>query len=282
MSERIAPQKHRLVHRDSARRPGELGAERADQPRDRRRSSSSAPLARTASTLRKLRPAKVRLALRRRWFEYRLERTPLRKVDGLVHLGSSYGGWTLPGGLIDSSWTCYLVGAGGDITVDLELIHRYGVTVRSIEPVADYVARAREHAGGETHFSAYQAAIAVHDGPIRMQATHDPTSQSVSAAQLYESDDFVELPGRTLPSVMAELGDEQISLLKLDIEGSEFEVLPTLDLRAMGVKVFATQLHHTGSVADAQGLIRGLDDQGYVPIACRSSAKLTFARRDLI
>jgi hypothetical protein len=31
---------------------------------------------------------------------------------------------------------------------------------------------------------------------------------------------------------MAELGDERIDLLKIDIEGSAYELLPTLDLRA--------------------------------------------------
>jgi hypothetical protein len=71
-------------------------------------------------------------------------------------------------------------------------------------------------------------------------------------------------------------------LLKLDIEGSEYELLPTLDLPALGVKVFATQLHHTGSVADARGLISRLREQGYDAVACRSAVKLTFVSRELI
>lgn len=200
----------------------------------------------------------------------------------MIELGSSYGGWILPGDLIEPSWVCYLVGAGGDVTVDLDLIQRYGVTVRSFDAVTDYVDGARERANGEPRFSAHHAAIAAKDGPIRMQVTHDPVSQSVSAAQLYDSHSFVELPGRTLPSLMAELDDRQIDLLKLDIEGSEYEVLPTLDLPALGVKVFAIQLHHTGSVADARKLIAGLGTQGYDPVACRSAVKLTFVRRDLI
>jgi FkbM family methyltransferase len=224
----------------------------------------------------------MRSALRRRWFERQVPRTPLRPATGLVELGSSYGGWVLPCDLIEPTWTCYLVGAGGDISVDLELIHRYGVTVRSFDAVADYVETARAHAPDEPRFSAHHAAIATADGPIRMQVTHDPHSQSVSAAQLYDSERFIELPGRTLPSIMSELGDQRIDLLKLDIEGSEYEVLPTLDLRGMGVKVFATQLHHTGSVADARRLIAGLRDQGYDPVACRPAVKLTFAHRDLL
>jgi FkbM family methyltransferase len=232
--------------------------------------------------VKKLRPAKVSSGLRRRWFEYRVPRTPIREVPGTIHMGSDYGGWMIPAGLIEPGWTCYLVGAGGDVSFDLELIRNYGATVRSVDAVADYVQRAREEAGDQPGFTAVHAAVALQDGPIRMQVTHDPGSQSVSAAQLYDSEDFIELPGRTLPSLMAELGDQQIDLFKLDIEGSEYQVLPTLDLNALGVKVFATQLHHTDSVKAALGLIANLREQGYDAVACRSAVKLTFARRDLI
>jgi FkbM family methyltransferase len=233
-------------------------------------------------SLGKLRPAKVRSALRRRWFEYQVPRTELRSLPGLVELGSSYGSWILPVGLIESSWTCYMVGAGGDVTVDLALAGGYGVTVRAFDPVAEYVEAARADGKGEPRFSVHQAAIAVRDGPIRMQVTHHPGSQSVSAAQLYDTHSFIELPGRTLPSLMAEFGDEQIDLLKIDVEGSEYELMPTLDLPGLGVKVFAIQLHHNRSVAEARGLIAKVRDDGYDAVACLSPAKFTFVRRDLI
>jgi FkbM family methyltransferase len=235
-----------------------------------------------ASSLRKLRPAKVRNALRRRRFEYLVPRLQFSGAPGLVDLGTSYGGWTVPVELIEPSWVCYCVGAGGDVSFDLELIRRYGVEVRTFDPVADYVARAQEQGAAEPRFSARQAAIATVDGPIRMQVTHDPQSRSVSSAGLYESEDFIEVPGRTLPSLMAELGDERIDLLKLDIEGAEYEVLPTIDMRALGVKVFATQLHHPGSVGEARALIAGLGKQGYEPVACRSAVKVTFVLGDLL
>lgn len=235
------------------------------------------------SGMQKLRPAKVRSALHRRWFERQLPRTELREAPGLVHVGDPhYGGWTIPGELVRPSSICYCVGAGGDISFDLELIRRYGVTVRAFDPVADYVQRAREDAGDEPSFTIHQAAIAGSDGPLRMQLTHDPGSGSVSPAGLYDSHDYVEVPGRTLASLMDELGDEQIELLKLDIEGGEFDVIPTLDLRALGVRIFATQMHHNGSVADARGLIAKLRRDGYDAVACVPAVKLTFVRRDLL
>jgi FkbM family methyltransferase len=152
--------------------------------------------------------------------------------------------------------------------------------VRAIEPVAEYVAQAEKLTADEPRVTTHEVAVTMQDGPLRMQITHDPQSRSVSSAGLYDTEKFTEVPGRTLPSLMRELGDERIDLLKLDIEGAEYEVLPTLDLRALGVRVFSTQLHHTGSVAQARALIAGLREQGYVPVACRPVVKLTFMREE--
>jgi len=228
----------------------------------------------------KLRPAKVRSAVHRRWFERRVATTTLTPLPGLTDVGTSYGGWTIPGQLIDDSWLCYCIGAGGDVSFDLALIDRYVATVRSIEPVAEYVEEAMRAAAGRDRFSAYQAAIATADGPIRMQVTHDPGSRSLSAVGLYDTDRYIEVPGRTLESLMTELGDDHIDLLKLDIEGSEYDVVPALDLRALGVGVFATQLHHTASVRAARSLIEQVRSQGYQPVAIRPVLKITFLRDD--
>jgi FkbM family methyltransferase len=231
----------------------------------------------------RLHPAKIRAGLRRRWFQHRMERTPLRETGGLELLGNpDYGGWIVPTALIEAGWVCYSVGAGGETSFDMELIERYGMIVRSIDPVAEYVKIAIEHAHGEPRLTAHQAAVATVDGPLRMQITHDPNSQSVSPAGLYDTRSYVELPGRTLPSLMVELGDSKIDLLKLDVEGGEYELIPTLDLKALGVKVFATQLHHTGSVGEARRLVVELAEQGYEAVACHPAVKLTFARRDLL
>jgi FkbM family methyltransferase len=237
---------------------------------------------RSRSSIRKLRPAKIRNATTRRWFESRLSRLSLVEMPGLVEFGTAYGGWIVPADVIEPSWVCYSAGMGGDISFDLELIRRCGVTVRAFDAVAGYVEDGIRQTAGEPRLSAHHAAIASTDGVVRMQVTHHPRSRSVSSARLYESHRFIELPGRALPSLMQELGDDHIDLLKLDIEGGEYELVPTLDLRGLGVRVFAAQLHHNGTVRDAHSLIARLRDQGYEPVASRPVVKLTFAARDLL
>ncbi len=228
----------------------------------------------------KLRPAKISSALRRRWFERRLANLPLEGQVPILELGTAYGGWKVPEGLLDDDSVCYCVGTGADISFDLELIRRYGVSVRAFDPVEDFGRQAEAAAAGEPRFTFVHAAITSREGPVRMQVHHQQGSRSVSAAGLYDSHTWVEAPGRTLPSLMRELGDERIDLLKLDVEGAEYELLPTLDLRGLGVRVFATQLHHTGTVADARMLVGGLKAQGYRLVAQRPVVKLTFLRSE--
>lgn len=226
---------------------------------------------------RKLRPAKIRSALRRRWFEWRLERMPIEPGPPIVELGSSYGGWKIPDGIVGEGDICYCIGAGGDISFDLELIHRYGAVVRAVDPVREYGAQALRQAGGDSRFSFRVVALTTRDGPIRMQPHHERSSASLSAAGLYDTHEWTEVPGLTLASLMREFGDEHIDLLKLDLEGLEYELVPTLDLVALGVRVFALQLHHTGSVRQATRIIEQLRRQGYRLVAQRRALKLAFA-----
>jgi FkbM family methyltransferase len=172
---------------------------------------------------RKLRPRKVRSALHRREFEWRLARLPIE-----------------PGP--QAGQICYCIGDGGDITFDLELIRRYGAVVRAVDPVEAYEAWALAAAGDEPGFSFRRAAVTTTDGPVKMQSHHEPESRSLSAAGLYDSDDWTEVAGRRLTTLMQEFGDDHIDLLKLDVEGIEYELVPTLDLVALGVSVFAVQL----------------------------------------
>lgn len=225
-----------------------------------------------------LRPTKVSNAVRRRVFEAALRRVRASQHSGVEDVGTSYGGWALPGGEIPHGGVAYCVGAGGDIHTDLELARRWGMTVRCIEPVEGFCAQAREESAGIANFVVVQAAVGVRDGPMRMTVSPHPGASSVSSAGLYLGTQSVTVQGRTVASLMRELGDTRIDLLKLDVEGAEYDVLPTLDLRGLGVGVFATQIHHNGGLRAGRQLIQLVRDQGYDLVGHRETIKLTFLR----
>lgn len=232
-----------------------------------------------AATATKLRPAKVSGALRRRWFERQMASIPLTPYEPMVHLGTPYGGWWVPDDLIGPDWLCYSVGAGSDISFDLELIARYGARVRAFDPFEVFGQMAERAAAGDPRFSFHEAAVTATDGPVRMYGRQDDENGSVSAANLYGAGTSFVKRGRSLPSLMDELGDTEVQLLKLDVEGSEYELLPTLDLPAMGVRVLGVELHHNQPASQARELVAGLAARGYVPVWCKHPSTFTFVRR---
>src|SRR5690242_13840895 len=55
-------------------------------------------------------------------------------ISPLERLGSYYGGWYVPTGIIRPDWICYCVGVGIDATFDLALVDRFGCHVVSLDP----------------------------------------------------------------------------------------------------------------------------------------------------
>jgi FkbM family methyltransferase len=233
---------------------------------------------RTGRLSRLLNPARVRSTLHRRWFEWHLSRVAIEPYAPLIELGTEWGGWVVPDDLIDASWTCYCIGAGSDVSFDLALIDRFGATVRSADPLGVFRRQAEARAGGDPRFRFFEAALASRDGPLEMYGAEDPQSGSLSEANLYGTRRRVTKSGRTLPSLMAEAGDERADLLKLDIEGSEYSVLRELDLRSLGVRVLCVELHASESVREARALIERIRGQGYRLVHCKRPANYTFVK----
>jgi FkbM family methyltransferase len=227
---------------------------------------------------RLLSPAKISTAARRRWFERQLADLPVTGYAPLVHLGSDWSGWDIPDDLVKADWTAYCVGAGDDVSFDLELIARYGCLARTFDPSEEFRDRALAQAAGDPRFSFLAVAVSPEDGPLRMYDGEDPSVDYHSAANLFGTKPVAEFPGRTLPSLMQEYGDEHLDLLKLDVEGLEYEVLRDLDLAELGVRILCVELHHTASVRDAHELLDDLEHQGFRLVHHRRPANLSFVR----
>ena len=231
--------------------------------------------------LRKLRsPALIRKALRRRLFARRMRRIRAAWVPGLERLGSEYGGWVVPAGMIGSGWLCYSAGAGFDVSFDMALLAR-GARVRAFDPLDIFRDMAVREAGGDPRYSFSEVAIATEDGPVTMFGRQDEEIGSVSAVNLYGVETTHEIPGRALPSLMDEHGDERVDLLKLDIEGSEYEVLDRLDLPSLGVKVLCVELHENASPRRAKSLLGSIAEQGYEIVHTGEESNFTLLSREL-
>ena len=131
----------------------------------------------------------------------------------------------MPTRLIGSTWRCYCAGVGEDVTFDLGLIERFGCAVVAFDPTPRAVAHAEPIAAREPRFRFLPVGLWSEDTTLRFYRPADPSHVSHSAVNLQRTNEWFEAPVQRLDSLMAELGDSSIDLLKLDIEGAEFGVV---------------------------------------------------------
>lgn len=133
-----------------------------------------------------------------------------------------------PDGLSPSS-VVYSFGVGQNIRLDLDLIHRFGLTVHAFDPTPKACAWLRTQSL-PAEFRFHPIGIAAFDGEQTFYAprranSFDYTSipRSLDCAQ-----PVLRAPVRRLSTLMRELGHGRVDLLKLDIEGGEYAVIADL------------------------------------------------------
>jgi len=154
----------------------------------------------------------------------------------LIRLGSYYGGWWVPIESLSPKFdhkVCISAGIGGDITFDRELLE-VGYRVIALDPLELCVLFANETLSNYSKFTAVPAGLWNETGTQRFFAPknseHDAWSVTNSqATSIEESQSF---PVITIQDVLCEYPEVSISeysILKMDIEGAELEVLRNLN-----------------------------------------------------
>lgn len=150
--------------------------------------------------------------------------------------------WTIcPDGL-DSKSIVYSGGVGSDISFEHELVNHFRCEVVLFDPSPtglETMSRP-EHKIPQFHF--FPVALAGHTGTLKMAPPLDPQGDAwfpqANAART------IEVPCTDLPSLLERNGHEHIDLLKLDIEGSEYEVIDQILNRRIPVRQICVEFHH--------------------------------------
>jgi FkbM family methyltransferase len=152
---------------------------------------------------------------------------PVKPRSDLQKLGSEQCGWIVPLDRIREGAIAYCAGAGEDITFDLELAKR-GCAVFTIDPTPRAVAHVNATAATVTNLRLIPVGLWSSDTTLRFYAPRDPKHVSHSVVNLQRTSDYFEARCMSLGSLMESLGHTYVDILKMDIEGAEFEVLETI------------------------------------------------------
>ena len=191
-----------------------------------------------------------------------------------ITLGNRYADWTICPDLINPDSVIYSFGVGEDISFDLLLMDRFKVQVYAFDPSPDSISWLENQDVPEGfHFNPY--GLAGRDGEIIFEEPMDPGARSLRMSQAEDSGNAETEPGgmvvhklpvHRLPTVVKKLGHDRIDILKMDIEGAEYEVIEDIISLEVPVTQVLIEFHHRFKevgVSKTKEAIRKLNGAGY-------------------
>jgi FkbM family methyltransferase len=167
----------------------------------------------------------------------------LRKAELVTLCASgSICPWTIcPEGLNARS-TVYSGGIGSDISFEHELVKKFGceVVLCDPSPTGKKTMSLPENQLPQFHY--FQLGLAGRRGKLKLSPPDDPQGDSWFAST--GSSAQLEVECTDLSSLMKQGGHEHIDLLKLDIEGCEYEVIDQILESRLPVKQICVEYHH--------------------------------------
>lgn len=223
-------------------------------------------------------PAELRHAFRvvKRWIRARAGLDVFVRPQcsvPLVSLGHGPGSWAVwPDGLGSGS-VLYSCGVGRDISFERAMIARYGLTVHAFDPTPLALTWARSQQL-PANFHLHELGIASHDGVARFQPPTKLKFESFSMVRSSGLGQPVDAPVRRFRSLAGLLGHTKVDILKMDIEGAEYDVLPDVLGSNIPVGQILLEFHHRWKelgAARTRQAIASLEAAGYLVAAVSSS-----------
>lgn len=227
--------------------------------------------------------------LKERYRHYRLHRERvLEPVDlPVAKLGGSKG-WPVVPALINSDSVVYAFGVGAYVDWDLQMIQQFGVQVHAFDPTPESIEWAtRQQFPSEFHFHDY--GLAAFDGILNFYPPKKPGRFNYSQdLRKFNHADQSLVPGQVfrLSTILNDLGHSRIDVLKIDVEGTEFDCLPEILDSGIEIGQLLVEIHYnhpSRSFPEGARLLKRVTDAGFQCFDISSRGfEFAFVNRQLI
>lgn len=210
--------------------------------------------------------------LSRLYVDSQLEESPAI----LSRYGSGEGAWFAPSAIPDGA-VIYCGGVGVDATFDFDLKSRTGAEVHSFDPTPKAIAYMA--AQNECGVAFHPWGMLDEDKVVRFYTPLSDTHQSSFIHDLHRTGKYIEAQCYKITSIMKKLKHDNIFMLKIDIEGSWYEVI--LDMMKDGVRpvVLNVEFDSPAPVWRVRRAMAALRREGYAPVK-RQKDNVTLLRRE--
>ena len=199
------------------------------------------------------------------------------KIDKAIHGGEcGYGGWVVHEKDLSSESVVYSFGVGEDASFDMSIIDRFGLTVFAFDPTPKSIAWVKSQ-GLPINFKLHEYGLADFNGFISFNPPTNPNHVSHTILERKETnDDSIEVEVKKLKTIMEELEHEKIDLLKMDIEGAEYQVIDELANSDIRPKQLLIEFHHrfpSVGIEKSKSAINKLNNIGYLIFSVSDSGE---------
>jgi len=203
----------------------------------------------------------------------------------VVTAGGAYGGWAYDASAIGAASIVYSVGLGEDTSWDEAMMQRHGLEVWGFDPTPKSIRYVRANArlpAASFHFTAE----GLHTAPKRVVFTQPVDSKHVSMRQGRDPRGGATVVAQvnSLRNWMRAFGHREIDILKIDIEGSEYDVIEDwVQAQWFPMKQLLVEFHPQWLANHSRhaAALRGLHAAGFDIVNDKGGAgvELSFRRR---
>ncbi|MCU4156683.1 FkbM family methyltransferase [Carboxylicivirga sp. A043] len=160
-------------------------------------------------------------------------------------VGSSNGGFFVAPEYIKPGSVVYSFGIGQDISFDRLLIEKYNCQVFGFDPTPKSIDWVKEQ-GAINNFHFVPVGISDKTGELEffLPVNDNHVSGSLVDNAVTNSDNTIKVPVKDLKTIAKELGHQSIDVLKMDIEGAEYDVIPSILESGINIRQVLIEFHH--------------------------------------
>jgi len=158
--------------------------------------------------------------------------------------GNGYGGFYLDPTLLTDHAIVYSFGIGEDISFDLSIIEKHDCEVFGFDPTPKSIAFINQNPPpANFHFYPFGIGEQTENVLFHLPKNKDHVSGSIYEHSLVDEENAVEVLLKSFKDITKDLGHQEIDVLKMDIEGSEYAVMQGILDSGIPIKQILVETH---------------------------------------
>lgn len=158
--------------------------------------------------------------------------------------GSEYGGWDVAVSNLSAHSVVYSFGIGEDASFDIALIKKYDLVIHAFDPTPKSIEWVKRQNFSQ-NFVMHSCGLAAFDGEVSFNPPKNPDHVSYTILDRpYTKYKAIQVPVMKLSTIMQKLGHTNIDILKMDIEGAEYDVIKNVYESGIRPAQILVEFHH--------------------------------------